>query len=307
MVNCATKILQMFNRKLLILCLSILALGYSCRPDSIGVTVDNFDHAAQALIDRDSLIDFLESHYYDDAIDSVKPLVTGATALINDVRLIEQEVTELEVDYKFYFLMKNEGTPVPDKGFPTVMDSVLVKYKGQYLFNTEDLIDFDERTVSPIWLTLNGVIRGWTYSFVNFKGGENITVPGNGPITYQNGGNGVLFLPSGLGYRNRGTLGIPGNANLMFYIELYDIVQDTDHDNDGVPSILEDPDGDGDPRNDDTDEDNIPNYLDFDDDGDGILTRDEGGVDGDPTNDFNDPNNPTLPDYLNPNYPNSGN
>ncbi|MBT6378349.1 MAG: peptidylprolyl isomerase, partial [Flavobacterium sp.] len=33
---------------------------------------------------------------------------------------------------------------------------------------------------------------------------------------------------------------------------------------------------------------------------DGVLTKDEGGADGDPTNDFNDPNNPTLPDYLNP-------
>ena len=40
--------------------------------------------------------------------------------------------------------------------------------------------------------------------------------------------------------------------------------------------------------------------LDIDDDNDGVLTKDEGGADGDPTNDFNDPNNPTLPDYLNP-------
>ena len=37
-----------------------------------------------------------------------------------------------------------------------------------------------------------------------------------------------------------------------------------------------------------------------DDDNDGVLTKDEGGADGDPINDFNDPNNPTLPDYLNP-------
>ena len=43
-----------------------------------------------------------------------------------------------------------------------------------------------------------------------------------------------------------------------------------------------------------------PNFTDPDDDNDGVLTKDEGGADGDPTNDFNDPNNPTLPDYLNP-------
>lgn len=288
----------MFNRKLLILCLSLLFLGYSCTPDRIN-NVDNFDHASQALIDNDSLIDFFETHYYNDAIDSVQSLVSGATALINDSRLTIQDVTEEEVDYKLYSLIIREGSPNPEKGYPTEMDSILVKYKGQYIYNTDNLIDFDERFINPIWLQLNAVIRGWTYGFTNFKGGENVT--DNGPITYANGGKGVLFIPSGLGYRNFGTSGIPGNVNLMFYIELYDIVENTDHDNDSIPSILEDPDGDGDPRNDDTDDDNIPNYLDVDDDNDGVLTINEGGEDGDPTNDFSDPDNPTLPDYLNPN------
>lgn len=48
-----------------------------------------------------------------------------------------------------------------------------------------------------------------------------------------------------------------------------------DDDNDGVPNIFEDIDGDGDFDNDDTDLDGIPDYLDTDDDGDGILTSDE--------------------------------
>ncbi len=287
----------MFNRKIFMLCLSVLLLGYACDNDN-SINVDNFDHASQALIDNDSLINFFETHYYNDGIDSVQPLISGATALINDSRLNIQEVTEQEVDYKLYYFVKREGSPVPDKGFPTQMDSILVKYKGEYLNTNDDLILFDERTINPLWLRLNAVIRGWTYGFTNFKGGENIT--NNGPITYANGGKGILFLPSGLGYRNFGAPGIPPSVNLIFYIELYDIVQDTDHDNDGVPSILEDVDGDGDARFDDTDNDNIPNYLDTDDDNDGVLTIDEGGEDGDPTNDFNDPNNPTLPDYLNP-------
>ena len=142
------------------------------------------------------------------------------------------------------------------------------------------------------------MIRGWSHGFTNFKGGENIT--NNGPITYENGGNGVLFIPSGLAYGKFGTAGIPPSSSLMFYIELYYVVENTDHDLDSVSSILEDPDGDGDPRNDDTDGDGFPNFLDPDDDNDGVLTKDEGGADCDPTNDFNDPNNPTLPDYLNP-------
>lgn len=45
-----------------------------------------------------------------------------------------------------------------------------------------------------------------------------------------------------------------------------------DDDNDGIPNIYEDFDGDMNLDNDDTDGDTIPNYLDDDDDGDGVLT-----------------------------------
>lgn len=277
----------------------MLTIAYACNQDNLNPFVDNFDHESQALIDNDSLIDFFETHYYDDVMDSIQPMVSEAIPLIDDPRLLIQNITENEIDYKLYVFIQSEGNPNPDKGYPTVVDSVLVKYKGQYLNTTDELVDFEDRLFSPVWLRLNSVIRGWSHGFTNFKGGENVT--DNGPISYINGGKGILFIPSGLGYRNFGTPIIPPNANLVFYIELFDIVENTDHDNDSVPSILEDPDSDGDPRNDDTDNDNIPNYLDEDDDNDGVLTRNEGGEDGDPTNDFSDPDRPTLPDYLNPN------
>ena len=159
----------MFNRKFLILCLSLLFIGYACDDDNFGAPVDNFDYAGQAIIDNDSLVDFLGKHYYNDAIDSVRPLVTGATALINDSRLITQDVTELDVDYKLYIFVKDEGSPNPVKGHPTVVDSVLVKYKGQYFNSTTELIDFDERTIQPVWFTLHSVIRGWSLGFGYFK------------------------------------------------------------------------------------------------------------------------------------------
>jgi hypothetical protein len=283
----------------------LMILGYACRPDNNSGTLDpNFDHAGQALRDDDSLMVFFANHYYDDAIDSVKPLVPGATALIDDTRLMVQDVEVLDVDYKLYFFVKRQGDPDPVKGFPTVMDSVLVKYRGEYLVDTDSLVFFDERVFNPIWLTLNTVIRGWAYGFGNFKGGRNIS--GTGPILYENGGKGVLFIPSGMAWRNGGTIGVPPNANVMFHIELYDLVEDTDHDSDTVASIDEDPDGDGNPTNDDTDGDGLANFLDPDDDNDGIPTRDEdANGDGDPTNDFNDPNNPDLPDYLNPDIVNN--
>ena len=285
---------MLHSRKFFILGFLIIILGYSCRPDNNTFT-DNFDHAAQALVDADSLQDYFETHYYDDTIDSLRPMVSGATALIDDPRLMMIETTELEVDYTMYYLKTQFGQPDPIKGYPTTVDSILVKYRGEYMKTTDTLRYFDERTVNPIWLTLNSVIRGWSLGFSNFKGGKNVT--NNGPITYENTGKGILFIPSGLGYRNQGALGVPGSVNLIFYIELYDLIEGTDHDGDGVASSMEDPDGDSDPRNDDTDEDFIPNYLDIDDDGDGVPTIFEDlDEDGDPTNDDTDEDG--IPNYL---------
>tara|TARA_Y100000034_G_scaffold137038_1_gene219299 strand:+ start:237428 stop:238312 length:885 start_codon:yes stop_codon:yes gene_type:complete len=272
----------------------------SCGANNPFGTVDNFDHEGQALIDNDSIMSFLDKHYFDTTIDSIKPITSNQTPLSQDPNLITMDVTESEVDYKLYVYKLREGNPNIDKGFPTVMDSVLVQYQGFSLERTDSLAEFEFRG-SPIWFQLNAVIRGWSHGFTNFKGGNN-TSGNNGPITFADGGKGVLIMPSGLAYRNVGSgSGSLINRSLIFYIELFDFIEGTDHDNDGVPSYLEDPDGDGDPRNDDTDGDGIPNYIDFDDDGDLVPTRDEdANGDGNPANDFSDPNNPTLPDYLNP-------
>ena len=57
--------------------------------------------------------------------------------------------------------------------------------------------------------------------------------------------------------------------------------RDIDDDGDGVSTLDEDIDGNGDPFDDDTDGDGQPNYLDVDDDGDGILTSIETDDDAD--------------------------
>ncbi|CAM1354119.1 FKBP-type peptidyl-prolyl cis-trans isomerase [Tenacibaculum insulae] len=274
----------------------IATVLYSCGSDNNNSFVDNHDHEGQAVIDNDSLIKFFKNNYYNATLDSVKVIDNNQTSLFDDVNLVTKEVTENEIDYKLYYYITKVGTPTVDKGFPTVMDSVYAKYRGQTIVRNDSLsADFDKNTT---WFSLNNVIRGWTYSLVHFKGGNNVT--GNGPITYENGSEGIIFIPSGLAYRNGGTGNIPPNSNLMFTVELWDFVKDTDADLDNVPSIYEDIDGDGDPRNDDTNENGIANYNDVDDDGDGILTKDEDkNGDGDPRNDFNDPNKPNVPDYLN--------
>ena len=63
----------------------------------------------------------------------------------------------------------------------------------------------------------------------------------------------------------------------------FDNLDCSDDDSDGVPNVFEDFNGDGDLTNDDNDGDGTPNYLDNDDDGDGVLTQFEAkDVDGNP-------------------------
>lgn len=74
----------------------------------------------------------------------------------------------------------------------------------------------------------------------------------------------------------------------------------TEDDNDGILAELEDINGDGDLENDDTDNDGIPNYLDVDDDGDNVLTKNENpDPDSDGSlSDAQDTDGDGTPDYL---------
>lgn len=274
-------------------------LVYSCGDTITGFPEDNFDHEAQAEKDKDSLIKFLKNHYYDTSVDSLKALKAGESPIYDDAKLKTLNITYRDIDYLMYVYVKEEGNPKPVKSNPTILDSILVTYHLGYFKDSTEYVPL-QKLESATWFNPTQIaVEGWLHGFTHFKGGENIT--GNGPITYTGGGNGILFIPSGLAYRNTGNGGLPGNANLVYYINLLDIVENTDHDGDGVGSFLEDIDGDGDPRNDDTDGDGFVNFGDSDDDNDGVLTKDEdANGDGNPANDFSDPNNPTLPDYLNP-------
>lgn len=77
---------------------------------------------------------------------------------------------------------------------------------------------------------------------------------------------------------------------------------DPDDDDDSVPTADEDPDGDGNPLTDDTDDDRLPNYRDPDDDGDGVLTiHEDPNRNNDPTDDDSDDD--LVPDYLDTDSP----
>ncbi|WP_395059952.1 FKBP-type peptidyl-prolyl cis-trans isomerase, partial [Flavobacterium sp.] len=126
---------------------------------------------------------------------------------------------------------------------------------------------------NPTFFSLTRVVEGWKEIIPLFKSGNKDVTDINNPI-YSGFGAGVMFLPSGLAYYS-GSLGlIPSYSPLIFSFKLKD-VNFVDHDADRIDSRYEDANGDGDPTNDDSDGDGIPNYFDIDDDGDGIPTKTE--------------------------------
>lgn len=285
-----------------ILLIIIPILFFSCKKNDNNAP---FDPAAQALIDDELLIDFLQTHYYkapenNEPFGAVDTIMNNETPLFNQVEI--ENVTQDNIDYKLYYLIVDEGI----NETPTRYDSVFVKFRGFTL----DSIKFDENVnflTAKGWQNMaggisggvvnSGVIQGWKYGVPHYKSGTNTTLPGD-PITFENTGKGLLFIPSGLGFGIQNRPGIPPNSPVYFHIELAKVVR-ADNDDDGVINRLEDLNGDGEVVDDDTDKDGIPDFVDTDDDGDGVLTKNEdANDDGDPTNDDTDDDG--TPDYLDP-------
>ncbi|WP_138434718.1 FKBP-type peptidyl-prolyl cis-trans isomerase [Winogradskyella algicola] len=276
--------------------LLVLIIVVSCKDDD-DTTVPNIelrDRGEQQMADNDSLIDYLSTHYYNssffqegedyrygDLIITELPIDenTGEyldmpdpennTLLIDAVEILTTEY--FDVQYEYYVLRINNG----EGQSPNFTDRVEVRYEGKEVGSGNV---FDSR-ITPINLALQGnlinsfgSIRAWQLVLPGFKASTGFTL-NNGIVEYEDYGFGVMFVPSGLGFFS-GTDSGSSYANLIFKFELLR-TQVEDHDGDGIPSYIEDLDSDMDVSNDDTDEDNFPNFIDLDDDGDGVNTIDE--------------------------------
>ncbi|WP_372938165.1 FKBP-type peptidyl-prolyl cis-trans isomerase [Seonamhaeicola sp.] len=305
------------------ICLSILCLSVcflSCKKDDDGddtVTVEIRDRAEQQIEDNNSIIEYLETHYYNKSafegntnpkiselqIKSTEGLTISEDAdslLINAVG-VSKKTVYADTDYEFYVLKLNQGG---GEDSPTFSDNVLVNYEGFTLDN-----EVFDSAVTPVEFDLINLVPGWRKVLPDFNVAESYVENNDGTVDFVNSGVGVMFLPSGLGYFSSATSSISSYSPIAFKFELIHTTEN-DHDGDGVPSYLEDLNGDGeftlanedegeDPTtDDDTDDDLIPDYYDTDDDGDGIPTIYEDiDEDGDPTNDIGKNG---IPKYLDP-------
>ena len=95
-------------------------------------------------------------------------------------------------------------------------------------------------------------------------------------MSFEDYGVGAVFIPAGLGYYVSPPNGsiIPFYAQLIFTFQLYSS-RTGDQDDDGLPTIFEDLNGNNLEEDDDTDADGLPNFFDADDDGDGRPTSEE--------------------------------
>ncbi|SEA69408.1 FKBP-type peptidyl-prolyl cis-trans isomerase [Bizionia paragorgiae] len=203
-------------------------------------------------------------------------------------------VTQDDIEYKLYILKVREGLGESVHR----LDKAAVLYKGTVPNGTV----FDSAVTVNTSFNLTtagdelGVIRGFREGLVRFKTSQGFTDNDSGETVYHNHGIGAVFIPSGLGYFSSELTNIPSYSPVFFRFSVI-TRSDTDYDSDGVPSHLEDLDGDGNGFNDDTDGDGLPNFVDNDDDGDGVITIYEDiDEDGDPTND--DTNGNGIPNYL---------
>ena len=314
--------------KLQILLISILFVGFSCGDDGADdvIEVPEADRTEQQVIDNDSLVGYLQTHYVNESI-----LINNQSILFNDFEINELPedgnlpdpdqntllidlvetftTTYFDVEYEYYVLKVNQGG---SDNSPNFSDKVRVSYEGTLMDNTV----FDS-SISPVDFDLTATIAGWGRVLPEFNNAEDFIINSDGTVTYNNPGIGIMFLPSGLGYYSAAAGSVPVYSNLIFKFKIYQS-EVNDHDFDNVPSHLEDLDGDYDLTDDNSDDDSFADFVDSDDDNDGTLTIDEDlepdtdltvdrDGDGDPTNDIGD-GDPTnddtdgdgIPNYLDP-------
>lgn len=295
-----------FNLKHFILLLTVAFFLSGCgnNPPEIEEEVDVNNYSDQLLVDEALLQAYLRTHTYNYEdfppqagetaqilIDTLAGDFANKIPLIDLVESIEVPVESdgESINHRMYRLLANQGERTGFK--PSIADSVYLAYKGRLL----DGSVFDQNQY-PVWFDLAAVISGFRYGLQEFAPG-NYTVENDGSIRFEDFGQGAIFFPSALGYYSQIKSTIPAYSPLIFEVSVY-TVNTADHDFDGILSIYEDPDGDGNPYNDDTDGDGLTNMFDADDDGDGVLTINEYDTDEDGV--IDDDDNDGTPNYLDP-------
>lgn len=113
--------------------------------------------------------------------------------------LIDNDLVSQKSETGLHYIIENQG----DGAQATLTSNATVLYKGYFLDGTV----FDENTSEGFTADLNTLILGF----------------GEGVSYFNEGGNGVLFIPAHLAYGSFYFNGIPGGSVLIFEITLVSI------------------------------------------------------------------------------------
>ena len=288
-------------KKKLFFLLPVFLLFLQCKKEDTTEPITIRDYSEQVIVDQDLLETYLKTHTYNYEdfnnesdvnikLDTISDNNSSRVSLFEQASIKTIDVTNAEgqiTSHNLYYIIAREGS----NESPSVADSVYVAYNGILT----DGSSFDNSKF-PIWIDLANTIEGFREGVSELRTGK-FTENSNGTIAYTSFGVGLFFIPSGIGYFENVSSGIPEYSPLIFTVKLMTHTE-TDHDNDGILSIFEDIDGDNKPFGDDTDGDRLWNMYDVDDDGDGILTINE--LDKNNDSIIDDINNDGIPDYLDP-------
>lgn len=216
--------------KLNIILISILFVGFSCGDDGADnvIEVPEADRTEQQVIDNDSLVGYLQTHYVNESI-----LINNQSILFNDFEINELPedgnlpdpdqntllidlvetftTTYFDVEYEYYILKVNQGG---SDNSPNFSDKVRVSYEGTLMDNTV----FDS-SITPVDFDLTSTIAGWGRVLPEFNNAEDFIINSDGTVTYNNPGIGIMFLPSGLGYYSAAAGSVPLYSNLILNLK----------------------------------------------------------------------------------------
>lgn len=117
-----------------------------------------------------------------------------------DAYLTTNNITALQDPSGLRYVITTQGTGTK----PTLTNSIKVKYKGTLLSNGQI---FDQAN-SAVVFKLSSLITGWKIGFQLLPAGSKAT----------------LYIPSGLAYGTGSVGSIPPNSNLVFEVELFEVI-----------------------------------------------------------------------------------
>jgi len=247
------------------------------------------DRVAQALEDDALILEYLQTHFYNyeefenpptgfdfqivfdtiagENMDKMSIFDRGtATGALRDTTYVRSDATQT-----LYKLVVREGVGTTRS---SIADSLFVNLQGTVIGG-----NVFENSENPLWFDLTATVDGFTQGLGNIgnvRGASGFSQNADGTTAFNNDYEiGALFIPSGLGFfANPPSTNIPIFSSLIFTYDVFQ-VEESDHDRDGIRTLLEDVDGNGFFFDDidNTDGDALFNFLDIDDDNDRVFTE----------------------------------